>query len=517
VVRTVAEVFSAGDVIGGRYRLERLLEGRRAPVGTGLWRAEDMTLARPVAVRLVVDANAATRAAFLAAASRAGALRDTRLAATYDADVLGSGRLRPAYLVREWIVGQPLAQLVHDGGLDPTRLGPLLASTAEALAALHAEGGWHGRLHPDNVLVVEESRVRLTDAQTGQSLAAAGVPDIDADGLPASPPPLPPQVTLDLGLGPRPDGPGADPEQHDVLVRRLQRYDTCDLARVCYAAATGSWPGGPWRDLPAARSDDGRPLPARKVRAAVPRDLDGVITRTLLPTQGQRASLVTAAAVAAELERLQPPEDEHPVGTVGPRPRRLRRSRRLLPVLALIALVILGLIGYSVGKSIGKVPGTASPVPTFSPTGTGSAAAAPVGAPLTLVAVTAFDPPPGDGMENDDQIPLAHDGSTATAWTTSTYDAPHLGNLKPGVGLLVDLGEVDLVLQGTPTGVELRAADTASPVLAGYPLVTSNPKAGTTVRLIAGQTHRYWLVWLTSLPKVSGGYRGAIAEMTFRS
>ena len=56
-----------------------------------------------------------------------------------------------------------------------------------------------------------------------------------------------------------------------------------------------------------------------------------------------------------------------------------------------------------------------------------------------------FDPD-GDGSEHPDEVELAYDGKPATAWSTATYQgSPKLGNLKPGVGMWVDLGDVKTV------------------------------------------------------------------------
>ena len=73
--------------------------------------------------------------------------------------------------------------------------------------------------------------------------------------------------------------------------------------------------------------------------------------------------------------------------------------------------------------------------------------------------------PPGNGTENPAQVKLAWDGNPTTAWHTVTYfRRPDLGGLKPGVGLLVDLGSpqtvgaVRLRLVGHGTSVQLRAA-----------------------------------------------------------
>lgn len=502
-------MLAAGTVIGSRYRLERLVAGD----SVALWRAGDLTLSRPVAVRVLVGADPAVRRALHVSAARAAAVHDPRIAATYDADddELPGGPV--SYLVREWVTGEPLRRLVTDGGVDPQRVGALLQDAADGLAALHAGGGWHGRVHPDNVLVQGDGRVRLTDPWTGAALAAAagGAPPAAA----APPPEIPAAALADLGLGPRPEDPGDDPG----LIRRVQQYDTCDLARTVYAAAAGCWPGGPWRGLPAAPQEDGRPLAPRQVRAAVPRDLDAAVTATL-PCAGRSQAAPApdatslAGALAAATTAAGPPE--------APRPRR-RTSPWVWRGVALAVLAVIGAVGWSLGLSIGKVPGTTQTVPSFTPTPGASAGPGAPGAAIPLHVVSAFDPPPGDGQENDNEIPLAYDGSPATSWQTQTYATARFGNLKTGVGLLVDLGtptrvaQVQLVFDGTPTGVELRASDTRGAAAADFPVVAQAQQAGQTITLTANQTRRYWLVWITSLPKVAGGYRAGIAEMVFRS
>jgi hypothetical protein len=519
VVRAAAEVLAAGDVLGGRYRLERLVGGDLAAVGTGLWRAEDLTLSRPVAVRTVVDASVSVRTALFDAAARASGAHDPRIAQTYDADEHPSpsrGR-GVAYLVREWVDGEPLRRQLTDGGMDPERLQLVLRHAAEAVAALHASGGWHGRVHPDNLIVLPDGRVQLTDAGTAAALVVAGVTERTADGTASSPPALPPAILADLALGPR----SMEPPPDASALRRAQRYDTCDLGRVLYAAATGTWIGGGWRGLPAAPTDGERPRSPRQVRAAVPRDLDAVVCRVLLPPPGQLAGLQDAAAVAVALGRI-PPVDRETARTE--RRSRVRRPRPwTLRALLLVAIALLGVLGYSVGHRIGRVPGTADAAPTLAAVPTSSGPAGTTSAVITLKTVTAFDPPPGDGKENDDEIPLAYDGSTSTAWTTEIYSSATFGGLKTGVGLLVDLGTsrhvstVQLALTGTGTSVQLRAGDADATTLAGYPVVTAAQTVGATVTLTANATHRYWLIWLTRLPKAAGGYRGGIAEMVFRS
>ncbi len=62
---------------------------------------------------------------------------------------------------------------------------------------------------------------------------------------------------------------------------------------------------------------------------------------------------------------------------------------------------------------------------------------------LKLAGVKDFDPFGDPPEENPDQAGNAIDGKQATAWTTLTYRGrPTLGGLKPGVGLVVDLGSI---------------------------------------------------------------------------
>src|SRR3712207_9457019 len=87
-----------------------------------------------------------------------------------------------------------------------------------------------------------------------------------------------------------------------------------------------------------------------------------------------------------------------------------------------------------------------------------------------------FDPQ-GDGEENSNEVGLAHNGDTSDAWHTTTYfNSPNLGNLKPGVGLLFDFGKpvpfarVALAFAEPGESVELRAGNALSNDAASYPV-----------------------------------------------
>ena len=94
-----------------------------------------------------------------------------------------------------------------------------------------------------------------------------------------------------------------------------------------------------------------------------------------------------------------------------------------------------------------------------------TASPAPSGAPVTLRSANDFDPRAdgGSGAENAKRVKRAIDGDPETVWTTERYRRlATFGGLKPGVGLVLDLGEptkvaaVSVRLSGDGTDVEIR-------------------------------------------------------------
>ena len=84
------------------------------------------------------------------------------------------------------------------------------------------------------------------------------------------------------------------------------------------------------------------------------------------------------------------------------------------------------------------------------------------------------------------------------------------------------VGSVDLRLVGAPTGLTLYAAPTSAGEpsgIEGLRRIGVQSQAGerVTVRLRQAVRTRYVVVWLTSLPRVDGGFRGGISDVTVRS
>ena len=184
---------------GRRYRLE----SRIATGGMGeVWRATDTTLDRRVAVKLLKQEHAddtVFRSRFETEAQHAAGLHHPGVAQVYD---FGTGDTdhRP-YLVMEYVDGRPLSALLRPGQpMEPAAAAALLAATADALGAAHAQGIVHRDVKPANILVTDDRRVKITDfgiaraadavalTRTGEVL---GTPQYispeQAEGRPASP------------------------------------------------------------------------------------------------------------------------------------------------------------------------------------------------------------------------------------------------------------------------------------------------------------------------------------------
>jgi hypothetical protein len=467
-------------LLAGRYRLS---EERTGPTSSGrLWIGHDETLARAVAIHVLpLSDPKATR--LLEAAAAAGRVNHPALAQVFDAAEQDGF----AYVVREWVDGDPLSELLASGPLEPDQAQLIASTVADGLRAAHGKDVGHGRLHPGNVICSADGAVKLTDLGTAAAVA---------------------------GIEPTP------------------ALDAAGIGALAYACLTGRWvgvaPGEGWGQLEAAPWSGGRPCSPRQVRAAVPRAIDSVVVRALAadPVRAPSARaepLETPAAVARALHELPIPRS--PAGGTELSREQLRRRRMLQRSVALAGLVVVGGLGWLLGLAVGGVPGQSrfsdlqrSPTPT-----PGATAAGPI--QLDASAVRDFDPQ-GDGSENPTQAQLAVDGDPITGWNTALYKKrADFGGLKDGVGLLIDLGQptavrqVAVALLRPGADMEIRVADTRSERAEDYRVVATARKMGdvSTLSLTGGPvTARYWLVWLTRLPKDGNGFRTAIGEVQLR-
>jgi eukaryotic-like serine/threonine-protein kinase len=161
-----------GGLLAGRYRLE----SRIAAGGMGeVWRAADLVLGRPVAVKLLPAGYAQhpeTLARFRAEARHAAAVSHPGIAQVYDYGDASEGQ--PPFLVMELVDGRPLTQLLAAGPLGQERTLDLIAQVAAGLAAAHAAGLVHRDIKAGNLLVSAGGTVKITDF--GIAYAAGSAP-----------------------------------------------------------------------------------------------------------------------------------------------------------------------------------------------------------------------------------------------------------------------------------------------------------------------------------------------------
>jgi hypothetical protein len=497
-----------GTRLAKRYRLEERLRAPGDDNGTSYWRATDELLLRQVGVRTIEGAS--PRVDEVAAAARSAALvldsRFSRVLDVNDEDGL-------VYVVDEWIAGTDLATLLRmSGPLPPADARSISLDVAQALASAHTQDLYHLAVRPECVMRTDSGGVKIL---------GLGLDAVLANGSP-------------------PRGVLADGAAVEM--------DTRGAAAILYAGLTARWPQGQAPSaVPDAPLEHGRLCSPRQVLAGVPAALDEVSERVLataprhgsrLSTPGELARALAAAPVppsappASALNTPTPPRNASP-----PKPRfpsssmprdsgSAGRTTRLARYIAAALLICgAGLVAAQLVVAAMDDDETPAAAQSAAPDSPASAAAPAGGSTVPVAGVTDFDPG-GEGEENSDQVELAVDGDADTAWTTSSYlRRPDLGGLKPGVGLVLDLGSVSSVravtvdLVGSGTTLELRVADEKGTAADDYRAVASATDAGRQVVLEpdGAVEARYLLLWLTSLPADGSDYRGGISEVTVSS
>ncbi|NEK84876.1 serine/threonine protein kinase [Blastococcus saxobsidens] len=165
-----------GSLLAGRYEIT-------APIATGgmgeVWKARDQVLDRIVAAK-VLKTEYTNDPSFLARfrneARHTAALSHPNIASVYDYGETtdDSGTQTLAFLVMEFVEGQPLVTILHE----ETRLPVdwtlhVLAQSADGLSAAHRAGVVHRDIKPGNLIVRPDGVVKLTDFGIAQARDAA--------------------------------------------------------------------------------------------------------------------------------------------------------------------------------------------------------------------------------------------------------------------------------------------------------------------------------------------------------
>jgi hypothetical protein len=129
--------------------------------------------------------------------------------------------------------------------------------------------------------------------------------------------------------------------------------------------------------------------------------------------------------------------------------------------------------------------------------------------PITFIAST-FDPA-GDGEENPRELPALADNNPATSWSTDRYSNRKFGNLKPGLGLVIqpqggrEITSVEVRTESGGWSAQLHRADSPAADLAGWgdPIATLTSAGTSGILELAGPTVGPVLVWFTDLGDAS--------------
>ncbi|MFD0316804.1 serine/threonine-protein kinase [Streptomyces flavalbus] len=191
-------------LLAGRYRLGRVLG--RGGMGT-VWRAEDETLGRTVAVKELrfpsnIDEEEKRRliTRTLREAKAIARIRNNSAVTVFDVVQEDD---RP-WIVMELVEGKSLAEVIReDGLLEPRRAAEVGLAVLDVLRSAHREGILHRDVKPSNVLIADDGRVVLTDFGIAQ---VEGDPSITSTGMLVG---APSYISPERARGHKP-GPAAD-------------------------------------------------------------------------------------------------------------------------------------------------------------------------------------------------------------------------------------------------------------------------------------------------------------------
>ncbi len=502
---------ATGTVIGGRYRLD-------AEIGRGgmssVYRAFDTVLERTVAIKLMhrqIAADADQLERFRREARSVAQLSHPHVVTVIDAgeelppDGLGPGEASTGapYIVLEYVDGETLKDVIRrEGPLDIAQALAYAIEIARALGAAHERQIVHRDVKPHNVLISEEGGAKITDFGIARTLTEEGL-TMAGRVLGTTD-----YVSPEQALGQPVTG----------------QSDLYSLGVVLYEMLTGSVPFHGSSPVAVAMKHVreevpdvllSRPALSAATAAVVDRAVSKDLTRRYPDAASMAADLEEVLALEASRSGQATGEVTSVLRTLpGPArrrlPWRLRHPARWAASLALvIAIVAIALI-----LAAGRAHRGAGLTPDID-SHAGLEA-------VQLGQAAAHDYNPfGTGPENRDLIGNVVDGDPNTTWSTEQY---YDGTLKKagGVGLGVYLDAAPQVLAKaieiqTPTpgfSAQVYVADSIDlelPYGSPTPLsargwqgpvgASAHVHDGERIPLsLAGRPHRYYLVWLTTLP-----------------
>jgi alkyl hydroperoxide reductase subunit AhpC/predicted Ser/Thr protein kinase len=257
----------------GNYFSHYLIE---AEVGSGtfaqVYRARDLQLDRPVALKVFKPDCPVTPSAALAEARAAAALNHPNLCTIYAVDDTAGVPI----IAMEYISGRPISQSARGDRLAIESLLSIALQIAAGMAAAHAAGIVHGDLKPENVMVTAEGLVKVLDFGLARRLRRN--PTVSSD------------ETAELGLAEQGQGLFGTPRfLAPEQVRgqpACQASDVFSLGLILYELATGkmAFPGANLLQI----LDQIRSVEPEPLAAETPDPLASLLRRLLVRDPDQR-------------------------------------------------------------------------------------------------------------------------------------------------------------------------------------------------------------------------------------
>ncbi len=479
-----------GTTLNGRYRLE-------ARIGSGgmstVYRALDGTLQRQVAIKLMnreITSDSDQLERFRREARAVAQLSHPHIVGVIDA---GEDDGRP-YIVFEYVEGETLKDRIRRLGRLPIAEAVAYAiEIARALGAAHARHIVHRDVKPQNVLIDEEGRAKVTDFGIARMRDEEG---LTADGRVLG---TTDYVAPEQALGQAVTG----------------QSDLYSLGIVLYEMLTGEVPFKGESQVAVAMKHVREQLPdvqhkRPEISAALAAVLETATAKHVEDRYGDDAELIADLEDVLAIEAARAGSAGGEVTSVlrtlpsGKQQRVPFRVRHPFIAAALLGATLAGLAGGAYW------------IATRAHHGTAKLAAPPPAATLAQVRLCgscAHDYNPdavsGPKIQNPNEVGLAIDGNPNTAWQTEYYYSGTLG--KPGVGLYVDTTpgvparEIRIDTQSPGFRVEIYATD-AQPnrdAFTGWTLVGGARKVrrAQDIPLTSGGVrYQHYLVWVTSLP-----------------
>jgi serine/threonine-protein kinase len=154
----------------GKYEL--LAEIGRGGMGV-VFKARHKELGRVVALKMILSSHLASDEhieRFHAEARAAAQLDSPHIVGIHDVGQINGQH----FFEMDFVDGPSLAQVLHDGPLDPMTAARHLFSVARTVSILHRNGIIHRDLKPSNVLMAPDGRLRVTDFGLAKILQSDG-------------------------------------------------------------------------------------------------------------------------------------------------------------------------------------------------------------------------------------------------------------------------------------------------------------------------------------------------------